>query len=183
MAPGWATPVLPGLRDADAAHVAGAAALVAAALVVLAGLAVLLLVASDELASTLGDRVRLATDVVRLPAPLLLATGLVLRERGATDRVPAVGRAAGRAGAGDRRAWDALALVVAAVTGVLLAAGLLVDLLGTVAGEGAGGSAGRASAVLQDLAALVLVAALASWARRGAAARTPPPAPGTGSRS
>lgn len=153
------------LRDADPVDVAAAAALLAAALVVLAALSVLLLATSDDFPSTAGDRVRLAGDVLRLPAPVLLLAGLLLRTRAAAT-LAADGRTALPGG----RLWDVGAVVVAGVAGVLLVARLLVDLLGRVTAAGGPGGAGvRAGAVLQDLAALLVVAATGHWALRRAA--------------
>ena len=124
-----------------------AAAVVAAALVCLAAIVLTLLLAADDFAVSLGDRLREGTDVVVPGLPLLLSVSLVCRpeDGGPTGRLVDTGAA-----------------VVGAVGSVLLALRLLAHLL---ADNGVfPGVAERFAASLVDLAALVLTTAATWWA-------------------
>lgn len=105
------------------------------------------LLAADDFAVTLGDRLRAGTDVLVPGLPLLLSVALVVRPEhgGRTDRLVGTGSAA-----------------VGAAGSVLLALRLAADLFAD--GAVFPGLGERLATSLVDLAALVLTIALTSWA-------------------
>lgn len=138
------------LLSGPGGRLAGVAALAAAALVTFAAIVLVLAFSSGDFDSTVGDRLRLGTELLPFSVPLLL--GFALLAWGDDEVSSPTGRLVA-----------VVSLVVGAVATVLLLLRLLADLF---ADESFGGGAGRVSTFLVDLAALGLTAALTWWALR-----------------